>query len=179
MERTFRGGTICIASDDITTMRVDAIVNAANPTLLGGGGVDGAIHSAAGPKLLAACQEFGGCPTGEARITPGFDLPARWVIHAVGPIWRGGGNGERDQLARAYRSAMQLAQDHAYKIRTIAFPLISSGIYGYPLRDAMEIAVDEIDRGLAHGSQVRQVTILSREPDRFALLEEVAMGLLE
>ena len=179
MERTYPGGTIRIASDDITTMRVDAIVNAANPTLLSGGGIDGAIHSAAGPKLLAACQEIGGCPTGDARITPGFDLPARWVIHAVGPIWRGGGKGERDQLARAYRSSMQLAQDPTYRIRTIAFPLISSGIYGYPLREAMEIAVDEIDRGLAHGSQVRQVTILSREPDRFALLEEVAMGLLE
>ncbi len=126
---------------DITTLDVDAIVNAANESLLGGGGVDGAIHRAAGPELLAACREIGGCPTGEARITPGFRLPARWVVHTVGPVWRGGGSGEPERLARCYRSTFALAAKH--EVRSIAFPAISCGVYGYPLEDAVEIAVRE------------------------------------
>jgi len=124
---------------DITTLPVDAIVNAANTTLLGGGGVDGAIHRAAGPELKAYCAELGGCPTGEARITPGFRLPAKWVIHAVGPVWHGGGREEATLLASCYRNALELAAAHG--ARTIAFPSISTGAYGYPKDEAARIAV--------------------------------------
>ena len=124
---------------DITTLDLDAIVNAANTELSPGGGVCGAIHRAAGPALARACREVGGCPTGEARITPGFALPARYVIHAVGPVWRGGGEGEAGLLAGAYRSALRLARDHG--CRGVAFPALSTGIYGYPLGEATAIAV--------------------------------------
>ena len=124
---------------DITTLPADAIVNAANTSLAPGGGVCGAIHRAAGPDLAKACARLGGCPTGEARLTPGFNLPARFVIHAVGPVWRGGASGEPDLLARAYRNALALAIAH--ELRSIAFPAISTGIYGYPLDAATRIAV--------------------------------------
>jgi O-acetyl-ADP-ribose deacetylase (regulator of RNase III) len=128
-----------VVEGDITKLAVDAIVNAANTGLLGGGGVDGAIHRAAGPELLEACRKIGGCPTGEARITSGFRLPARWVIHAVGPVWRGGESGEPDLLAGCYRHSLSLARDHV--CRSVAFPAISTGVYGYPVEAAAGVAV--------------------------------------
>jgi len=132
-------GRIRILHGDITQLKLDAIVNAANPSLLGGGGVDGAIHRAAGPELLAACRLLGGCPTGEARITPGFRLPARWVIHTVGPVYRDGRHGEPALLAACYRNAFALARE--YGLASIAFPAISTGVYGYPKEAAATIAI--------------------------------------
>ena len=127
---------------DITQLDVDAIVNAANGSLLGGGGVDGAIHTASGPQLLNACRELGGCKTGEARITAGFNLPARFVIHTVGPVWHGGQLGEADLLASCYRNSLKLAEENG--VRSIAFPAISSGIYGYPMELSAKVAIETV-----------------------------------
>lgn len=160
-------GRIELVTADITTLDVDAIVNAANSALSGGGGVDGAIHRAAGPELLDACRGVGRCPTGEARITHGFRLPARWVIHAVGPVWRGGQHGERDQLASAYRESLRLAAKPEFGIRSVAFPSISTGAYGYPLAQATEIAVSEIDRFLAGPASLNRVVLCAFGPAAF------------
>lgn len=140
-------GLIEVVRSDITALDVDAVVNAANESLLGGGGVDGAIHRAAGPGLLEECRGLGGCPTGEARLTGGHRLRARHVIHTVGPVWVDGASGEPELLARCYRSVLEVA--HARELRSLAFPAISCGIYGYPVRDASAIAVREIVTGLA------------------------------
>lgn len=141
---------------DITTLEVDAIVNAANSSLLGGGGVDGAIHRAAGPGLLAECRALGGCPTGEARITRGHRLPARHVIHVVGPVWRGGGRGEAELLAACYRNALGLAAAHG--ARSVAFPCISTGAYDYPLEDAAAVAVATVRAAVAGMPALESVT---------------------
>ncbi len=139
--------TIELVSTDITTLEVDCIVNAANNSLLGGGGVDGAIHSAAGPGLLEECRKLDGCATGEARITKGHSLPAQYVIHTVGPVWRGGATGEDDLLASCYQKSFKLVRE--YNLQSIAFPAISTGIYGFPKQRAAHIAIRETQRELA------------------------------
>lgn len=147
-----------IFEGDITTLAVDAIVNAANSSLLGGGGVDGAIHRAAGPALLAECRTLGGCRPGEAKITKGYNLPARHVIHTVGPVWHGGGHGEPETLAACYRNSLSLAVQHG--LVSLAFPGISTGVYGYPPEPAARIAVDEVERFLAADNVLERVVFV-------------------
>ena len=144
-----------VCQADITTLMVDAIVNAANSSLLGGGGVDGAIHRAAGSELLAECRQLGGCRTGEAKITQGYRLPARWVVHTVGPVWRGGQHGEAKLLAASYANSLRLAAEQG--VQSIAFPCISTGVYGYPAREAAKIAVRTVRETLPQCSQIERV----------------------
>ena len=159
---------------DITKLRLDAIVNAANERMLGGGGVDGAIHNAAGPRLLEACRAVPEvrpgvrCPTGEARITEGFDLPAKYVIHTVGPIWRGGVNGEDELLAACYNFSLRLAE--SYSLKSIAFPAISCGLYGFPVERATSIAVREVRNYLSGARTMESVTLVAFDKAMFELL---------
>ena len=156
---------IMVIQGDITQQRVDAIVNAANNSLLGGGGVDGAIHRAAGSQLLAECRQLGGCETGAAKITNGYKLPAKWVIHTVGPVWSGGNRNEDELLASCYRSCLAIAEQ--YQIETIAFPAISTGVYGFPLERAAQIAAAEIQAFLKSNNSLQQVILVCFSPTAY------------
>lgn len=160
MKRQVGSTVLEVWQGDITLLAVDAIVNAANSSLLGGGGVDGAIHRAAGPELLAECRTLGGCPTGEARLTRGYRLPARHVIHTVGPVWHGGAAGEPERLASCYRASLQLAAEH--DLHSLAFPAISCGVYGYPLQEALSLACETVAHWLLNNEHaIHQVQFVA------------------
>jgi O-acetyl-ADP-ribose deacetylase (regulator of RNase III) len=160
---------IGIIKGDITTLGTDAIVNAANNSLLGGGGVDGAIHRAAGPALLAECIKLNGCPTGGAKITGGYNLPAKYIIHTVGPVWHGGNHGEPDLLAGCYRNSLRIAAENG--IRKIAFPSVSTGVYGYPVEKASVIALREIKAFLELNTTVEKVTVVCFDDKTYSVYE--------
>ena len=160
-----------VMQGDITTLQVDAIVNAANSSLLGGGGVDGAIHRAAGPELLQECRLLGGCKTGEVKLTKGYRLPARFVIHTVGPVWRGGAQGEPELLASCYRNSLRLAADHG--AHSIAFPCISTGVYGYPVEPAARIAVETVKSSLKEFGSIREVSFCCFSAGDFAVYQKL------
>ncbi len=159
-----------VIQGDITQFQGDAIVNAANTTLMGGGGVDGAIHRAAGPALYAACEKFHGCPTGEVRITSGFNLPARYIIHTPGPIWRGGYSGEPQLLANSYQNSLRLAD--RYGCQTVAFTSISTGVYAYPLEQAAAIAVQTIQKFMDKAQNIREVTMVCFDSKTFQIYQD-------
>jgi len=165
MQNASLNNRIELVLGDITIQKVDAIVNAANTSLLGGGGVDGAIHRAAGPELLAECRKLGGCATGQAKITKGYRLPAKWVLHTVGPVWHDGRRGEDDLLASCYRSCFALVEQHG--IRTVAFPSISTGAYGFPMDRAARIAVRETKAFLDRNTSVEKVRLVCFGPAAF------------
>ena len=156
---------------DITKLKVDAIVNAANRYLLGGGGVNGAIHHAAGPELLEECRKLGGCPTGEAKITKGYNLPAKYVIHTVGPVWMGGNSNEENLLANCYKNSLKIAVEN--KIKTIAFPAISTGAFGYPIEKAAQIAINTVKRFLEYDNSINKVTFVAFSEKDFQLLKKM------
>ena len=162
---------IVVVEGDITKQKVDAIVNAANTSLLGGGGVDGAIHRAAGPELLAECRTLHGCPTGEARLTRGYRLPARWVIHTVGPVWRGGHDFEDELLANCYRRSLEVAVQN--RVRSVAFPAISTGIYGFPLERATRIAVREVRAFLEKNPGLEKILFVCFDRRTYDLYQQV------
>ena len=160
-----------VVQGDITRVNADAIVNAANTSLLGGGGVDGAIHRAAGPQLLNECRILGGCKTGEAKITRGYNLPVKWVIHTPGPVWRGGKNNESELLANCYRNSLALAVKHGAK--TIAFPSISTGVYGFPIEKASVIAVGEVKKFLKADKSIKKVIFVCFSKEDYDVYQEV------
>ena len=165
------GKKVEIIMGDITKQHVDAIVNAANTSLLGGGGVDGAIHRAAGPRLLEECRKLGGCQTGKAKITNGYNLPARYIIHTVGPVWHGGLNNEEELLADCYKNSLMVAVEN--KITSIAFPMISTGAYGFPFKHAGRIAIDTINEFLREDKSIKQVLMVCYSEIDYKSLSEI------
>jgi O-acetyl-ADP-ribose deacetylase (regulator of RNase III) len=167
-------GNIRLIKGDITQLKVDAIVNAANNSLLGGGGVDGAIHSAAGPGLLKECRKLNGCLTGEAKITSGYNLPAKFIIHTVGPVWKGGIKNEEEMLASCYRKSMWIAENT--KLKTIAFPNISTGVYNFPKNLAARIAIKNVREFLKHSKQIKEVIFVCFDEENYNIYKEILAG---
>jgi len=171
MMEDFHGNRIALMQGDITRLKTDAIVNAANYSLLGGGGVDGAIHRAAGPELLKECRTLNGCPTGDAKITKGYRLPSKYVIHTVAPVWRGGTSNEEDLLASCYRKSLELA--NTYNLQSIAFPNIGTGIYRFPKESAASIAISEVLKALNENSGLLQVVFICFDEENFSIYRKL------